>query len=256
MPPPKRPPTGSTTVRVLDEDHDLAVNLEAERLAQARLAAVAPLMEIPRGPWEPPSASLHPTDLGLLILEGLLERDQEVAGRTFTELRGAEDLLRPWDDVADIASVKGRVTWTALEPTRIAWLDGEFATATAPWPELTSALIGRAVRRARLLSFRTAILELKHTDLRILLLLWHLADRWGRVRPDGVHLDLRLTHELLARMVGAHRTTVTLAVRKLTGEGRVERTAGGGWILLGDPPQEVNDLPRPLAHPLGAGRVT
>ena len=243
-------------MRVLDEDRDLAAAVDAERLADARLVAVAPLLEVPRGRWPPPSTAHDPRrDLGLLVLRGLLARDQGVAGRTFTELRGPEDLLRPWDDAADAASVKGRITWTALEPTRIAWLDGDFATAVAKWPEITSSLLGRAVRRARLLSFTTAILELKHVDLRVLLLLWHLADRWGRVRPDGVYLNLPLTHELLARMVGAHRTSVTLAVRQLCEEGRIDRTEDGGWALFGSPPQEISDLARPLAQPLHLGRV-
>lgn len=239
---------GSSTVRVLDVDPDLAAALPADRLAKARLIAVAPLVEVPRGTWQPPNDALDPTrDLGLLVLGGVLTRDQHVAGRTFTELRGPEDLLRPWDDAAEASSVVGRVRWAALEPSRLAWLDGDFATAIAPWPEITAALVGRAVSRARLLSFRTVLLELKHVDLRVLLLLWHLADRWGRVRPEGVRLDLRLTHDLLARMVGAHRTSVTLAVRKLRDQGHLERTKRGGWLLLGDPPRDLSDLGTALA---------
>ena len=105
-----------------------------------------------------------------------------------------------------------------------------------------SPLMSRAVRRARLLSFRLAILELRHVHLRVLLLFWHLADRWGRVRPDGTCLDLRLTHDVIARMVGAHRTSVTLAVHRLTDEGRLKRTSGGAWILVGDPPEDLSDL--------------
>ena len=30
------------------------------------------------------------------------------------------------------------------------------------------------------------------------MLLWYLAERWGRVTPDGVIVPLRLTHETLA----------------------------------------------------------
>jgi CRP/FNR family cyclic AMP-dependent transcriptional regulator len=80
-------------------------------------------------------------------------------------------------------------------------------------------LLARATRRARLLSFRLAILELRHVDLRVLLLLWHLADRWGRVSAEGIRLDLELTHELIGRMIGAHRTSVPLALKQLTDQG-------------------------------------
>ena len=80
-------------------------------------------------------------------------------------------------------------------------------------------------------------------DLRVLLLLWHLADRWGQVSREGTRLNLDLTHELIARMVGAHRTSVTLALRKLAHEGRIART-GRTWVLLGPPPEELRDTAR------------
>lgn len=106
--------------------------------------------------------------------------------------------------------------------------------------------MARATRQARLLSFRLAILELRHIDLRVLLLFWHLADRWGRVRANGVELDLDLTHDLIARMIGAHRTSVTLALRKLSEGGRISRE-GRRLTLIGPPPQELSDIANPVA---------
>jgi hypothetical protein len=233
-----------TTVRVLDEDLELAAAVEHESFRKARLAAVAPLVEVPRGPWTPPTAPHERgRDLGLLVLSGLLLRDLQLAGRSFVELRGPEDLLRPWDDATEIVSVSARISWTVREPTRLAWLDGDFASSVAPWTEITSTLVARATRRARLLSFRLAILELRHVDLRVLLLLWHLADRWGQVSGEGIRLNLELTHDLIARMVGAHRTSVTVALKKLANEGRIARAART-WVLLGPPPKELSDTAR------------
>jgi CRP-like cAMP-binding protein len=243
MPAPHGPRAG-TTVRVLDEDLELAAAVPQESFSEARAAAVAPLVEVQRGGWTPPLAPRDGSrDFGLLILSGLLLREIEVAGRSFVEFRGAEDLLRPWDDASEITSVQARITWTAREHTRLAWLDGEFATSVGAWAEITSVLMARATRRARLLSFRLAILELRHVDLRVLLLLWHLADRWGQVSGEGVRLNLDLTHDLIARMVGAHRTSVTVALQRLVDEGRVAR-AGRKWLLLGDPPHGLNDTAR------------
>jgi CRP/FNR family cyclic AMP-dependent transcriptional regulator len=237
-------PRAGTTVRVLDEDLELAAAVPQQSFSEARVAAVAPLVEVQPGPWTPPSAPRDGArDFGLLILSGLLLREIEVAGRSFVELRGAEDVLRPWDDASEITSVHARIAWTAREPTRLAWLDGEFATSVGAWAEITSVLMARATRRARLLSFRLAILELRHVDLRVLLLLWHLADRWGQVGGEGIRLNLDLTHDLIARMVGAHRTSVTVALQKLADEGRVAR-AGRKWVLLGDAPQELSDTAR------------
>jgi len=200
-------------------------------------------LDVPPGQWDPPTAARHDgADLGLLVLDGLLQRDLHLACRTFSELRGPEDLLRPWDDASEVASVRGHVTWCALERTRLAWLDGDFAAGVAEWPQVSAMLISRALRRARLLSFRLAVTELRHVDLRMLLLLWHLADRWGRVDNHGVRLDLSLTHEQIGHMIGAHRTSVTVAARKLANDGRVRRGEGGTWVLLGDPPQHLSDL--------------
>jgi CRP/FNR family cyclic AMP-dependent transcriptional regulator len=125
-----RPPpdTGTTFVRVLNEDPDLASAIDPSRLLAARLKTVAPLIRLDQGKWEAPTEERDPArDLGLLVLDGLLFRNLEIAGRTFSEVRGPEDLLRPWDDAADLASIRGRITWTIAEPTRLAWLDGEFA---------------------------------------------------------------------------------------------------------------------------------
>ena len=76
-----------------------------------------------------------------------------------------------------------------------------------------------------------AIAQLGRVDLRVLALLWHLADRWGTVTPDGVVLPLRLTHALLGRLVGAQRPTVTLALAQLGGAGDVSRREDGAFVL-------------------------
>jgi len=40
--------------------------------------------------------------------------------------------------------------------------------------------------------------------------------------PDGIRLDLRLTHQELANMVGAVRESVTIALGRLTESGEIE----------------------------------
>jgi hypothetical protein len=72
-------------------------------------------------------------------------------------------------------------------------------------------------------------------DERLLLLLWHMADRWGRVTPHGVSLSLRLTHELLADLIAVQRPSVTLSLQQLERQGRIARDSGK-ILLLGQPP--------------------
>jgi CRP/FNR family cyclic AMP-dependent transcriptional regulator len=86
----------------------------------------------------------------------------------------------------------------------------------------------------------------------LLLLLWHLADRWGRVTPDGVRVALGVTHQTLADLVAARRPSVTTALQQLARQGLLGRD-GDAWLLLGDPPLslygEGDTGPRAAAAP-------
>ena len=79
-------------------------------------------------------------------------------------------------------------------------------------------------------------------DERLQLLLWEIADRYGRVHADGVHIDLPLTHELISQLAGARRPSVSSALSRLVGRGLVERH-GQGWILHGEPPAPSAERP-------------
>jgi CRP-like cAMP-binding protein len=78
---------------------------------------------------------------------------------------------------------------------------------------------------------QAAISQLPRVELRVLALLWQLADRWGRVTPLGVEIDLELTHEALGRLIGAQRPTVSLALADLAEAGAVTRTARRRGLL-------------------------
>jgi CRP/FNR family transcriptional regulator, cyclic AMP receptor protein len=69
----------------------------------------------------------------------------------------------------------------------------------------------------------------------LLTLFWHLAERWGRVTPDGVLLPLTLSHRMLGQLVGARRPTVSTALGALTRAGEVSRALDGTWLLTGSP---------------------
>jgi CRP-like cAMP-binding protein len=83
-----------------------------------------------------------------------------------------------------------------------------------------------------------AIVQQARTHIRIHLMLWHLADRWGYVSPEGTILPLRLTHEVLADLVAARRPTVSSALSHLVRSGLV-RPAAKGWLLLGPRPERL-----------------
>jgi hypothetical protein len=229
-------------MRVLDADPDLGAALSPEVFAVASRHALAEVKEIPPGDWDPSSTydGGHPL-VGLLIIDGLLTRDMSFAGRMSSELMGAGDLLRPWDQDADFDPIPVNVTWSVLEKTNIAVLDRHFAAVIGKWPVLVDAVASRAVKRSRALAFQLAISQVTRVDERLLVLMWHLAERWGRVSPDGVRVPLRLTHEALGRLVGARRPSVTTALSGLAKRGYVERTPTG-WLLHGDPAEQLAAL--------------
>ena len=77
--------------------------------------------------------------------------------------------------------------------------------------------------------------------MRLLLLLWHLAARWGKVEPGGVRLPLPLTHLLLGRLVGAERPSVSHALKRLAAAGLVSGS-DDGWHLHGSIAEHLNAL--------------
>jgi CRP-like cAMP-binding protein len=89
-------------------------------------------------------------------------------------------------------------------------------------------------------------------DRRVLLLLWLLADRWGRVTPRGVTLPLRLTHSTIAHLVCMGRPTVSATLGRLTREGEVRRRPDGTWLLTGSPPDVADAAARAAERTLRA----
>jgi CRP/FNR family cyclic AMP-dependent transcriptional regulator len=144
---------------------------------------------------------------------------------------GPGDLLRPWQRDPEDAVLPCRVEWQVLEPARMANLDGRFARAVGRWPQISSALVGRALRRARWHGVFAAISHTTRVDRRLVLAFWYFAERWGRVRPDGVVVRLPLTHEQLGALVGARRPSVTTALSRLAASGELQPVGRGEWLL-------------------------
>ncbi|MHB8695902.1 MAG: Crp/Fnr family transcriptional regulator [Solirubrobacteraceae bacterium] len=235
-------PTPIETCRLLDEDPDLAEALPNGRRERATEELTAPCIHVAAGRWVPPE--LDPTGIGMVVISGVLLRHVAIDGRVGIELTGETDVIRPWQG-SDSPTLSLSEEWSALMPARLAWLDERCGSVIARYPELTNRLLERAVRRSRHLVTNLAIVHQPRVDTRLWLLLWQLAGRWGKVRPDGVHLPLKLTHAMLADFVAARRPTVTSALSELSRRNLV-RSADEGWLLLGDPPALADDPPSAL----------
>ncbi|HEY2438258.1 MAG TPA: helix-turn-helix domain-containing protein [Solirubrobacteraceae bacterium] len=228
------------TVSIVEADADLADLLDPDQLERAGREARAAVLRLPTGDWDA-AASVTPDShhRGFLITDGLLSRDVHVIGRQCVELLGHGDVLRPWSWDGEGSHVHAEIGWTVLEPTCMAILDQGLVTRISPWPQLGVELFNRATRRAHALAVSLAISYRQRVDDRLLLTLWHLAERWGRVHPDGIVVPLPLSHQRLADLVGAHRPAVTTALGKLTKAGSLTRRENGNWVLHGEPPREL-----------------
>jgi CRP/FNR family cyclic AMP-dependent transcriptional regulator len=227
-------------VPIADLHPELVSGMSDERRRLARERLLAPVERLPAGPWRPVIDDTG--GIGLLIVEGLLIRDVVLGDTVAAEIVGRGDILRPVEHDGTGAPVPFDVEWRVMQPSTLAVLDRPFSVALSQWPEAVEMVVGGAVRRSQSLAVQLAVGHLRRVHTRLLVLLWHMADRWGKVGPEGVHVPLGLSHRALGHLVGAQRPSVTTALRQLTSEGLVSRSADGTWMLHGDPPETLEEL--------------
>ncbi len=224
---------------VLEEDRALCEVVVPGLARQAQRASMAGVVRRRVGSWDAARDSgLARGGFGLLVLDGVLIRRVGVEGRFGAELLSTGDLLRPWQHDGEAGALPFEMAWRIVAPLRLAVLDRSWVMRMAAFPDVAAELTGRALERSRRLATLMAIAQQPRLDQRVWLLFWELADRHGRVHRDGVHLDLRLTHEVISHLVAARRPSVSTALSKLAGRG-ILRREGGGWILTGPPPPEA-----------------
>lgn len=191
-----------------------------------------PSLQLEAGPWDPLTLNADPAPVIIVVVSGLIVRDHALAGTIATELLGPGDLVELGQD--GDAFVAGAMQWTVLEPTRLAVLDARVLSQLGRHPELAARLLQRAGRQIWRGTVHRAIAQLPRVELRLLGLLWHLAERYGRVSAAGVVVPIELRHETLGRLIGARRPTVSLAVKALADDGSVLRRADGAWVVRHD----------------------
>ena len=213
----RRPVTNEISLR----SRQAAVN-------QGRMSAATTCVELDHGPFDADGLVSADQSIGLLILDGLIIV-QLGAGRSRAAcLIGAGDLLRPWD-MTEIA-LNRDVRWCALTHVHARRFPPEPQRGAAD-PRVVQALLSRATRTTRWLLAQALILGDSRVEDRLLMSFSLWAARWGRVTPDGIWVELSLTHELIAQLVGARRPTVTIALRSLETDHLLSRHPRGGWLL-------------------------
>jgi CRP/FNR family transcriptional regulator, cyclic AMP receptor protein len=222
-----------SVARLLAHDADLLAGVDdPERRRAAREAVTAQELRLGVGDRLDAVSIAQQAGLGALVVSGFLAREITIAGRVSADLAGPEDLLcptylEPPDDLFAYT-----VSWVALGPTHLGLLDDEFRERVHAWPEVVCALVERARRPGDRAALGRAIARSSTVEVRLLMSLWHWASSWSSVTADGVRLAVPLSHERLARLIGASRPTVTTAVGRLRRAGYLSQRRDGRWLLL------------------------
>jgi CRP/FNR family transcriptional regulator, cyclic AMP receptor protein len=220
----------SVDAPVLDLDPDLGAGISEEDWEDAREACRGDVVRVPGGRWHSSRIDRGRDDLvGALILHGVLCREVSLRDRCMLELLGPGDVLQP--PVDDGPRLGGGVELTAVSDLLLVVLGQAFIRAAARWPSLVATLQRRLESHRENFAIQALIAHLPRAEERLLLVLCHLAERWGYVSRDGVVLPLALTHELLGQLIAARRSTTTLAVRELKSDGLLRRLEDGSWLL-------------------------
>ena len=191
-------------ISLVDADPELGELLDERDYERARREALARVSRLSPGVWDAAAALERDAHhRGFLIADGLMAREVDVHGPAL--LRAARPRRR--------AAARGRGTPRArtCRPrsagpcsrrrrspcSTTGWSSGSCRGRT-----LGVELFNRGTRRAHHLAVALAISHHQRVDDRLLLTLWHLAERWGRVTPNGIVVPLPLGHQRLADLVG------------------------------------------------------
>jgi CRP/FNR family cyclic AMP-dependent transcriptional regulator len=228
---------GVQRVSVLEIEPALCDGLDPRILPGAARSAAATTWSLSRGRWQSePWMFDRRGSLGLMVIDGLIARQVLIGEMEAVELVGPGDVLRPWAEVDCEMAQQIRESWIVTRRARLALLDRAFAVSVSAWPEIAANISDRIAMRVGWMALCSAIQGIRRVDDRLLAILWSYADRWGRVTPGGVLLELELTHRLLAGVIGARRPSVTTALKALEAGGTLTRRRDRSWLLHGERP--------------------
>ncbi len=165
----------------------------------------------------------EPARLMFLIKAGRVKLSKLCGGSEVTlDIRQAGDLIGLNVLTDDDESYP--VTATCMEDTMLCGLTREgFERLVLQHPTIGLQVIRNLSTRLAGLSERVESMALTSLEERLYVVLLQFARDHGVVRREGVAIRFPLTHEELGFLVGAHRVSVTRAMKSLTQAGKILR---------------------------------
>lgn len=172
-----------------------------------------------------------PRAFDFLIVTGVVLKETSLAQRSGLELLGPGDLLAPALTAARQLESRAVSRYLAHGAVSLAVIEDHVRAVVQRWPQVADVLHDRLGRQTHRASMHLAMLHLPRVQDRIIALFSDLAERFGRMTADAILIDLPLTHDLIGGLVAGRRPTVTLALRQLASDGRLQRLDDGRWKL-------------------------
>jgi CRP-like cAMP-binding protein len=229
---------------LLEIEPDLARYIAREELPDAERVAL-PVVRLARGQVSLGELLTRAGAFAAVIVDGVVLQSLQVWERTGLRLLGPGDVLGL--GATNYSALRSADELRCETPVSLALLGREVLLAAHRWPRLVIALLARVAEQSERVSDQLVICQLPRVEDRALAMMWQLAQTWGYVTSHGTVVPLSLTHETLGGMVGARRSTVTLALGRLAEQGAMFRT-GDEWLLVAKPPasqQQVRVFPAP-----------
>lgn len=220
--------------RLADEDR--------RRLARFQV----PLRTAFDGPFDLEAALRAHRAFALVIAEGMLLRTLGLGEHIGLQMLGPGDVVgRRGTQGSDLLH-RGQLQVRGV--VRYAALDDRVLALAQRYPRLIEGLQMRRDDQEQRLLAQLLICQQPRVEDRVLALMWLLAETWGRVTSSGTALPIRLTHDAIGLLVGARRSTVTLALGALEGRGALLRRPDD-WLILESlqaaaPAEPGRELPR------------
>lgn len=187
---------------------------------------------VPVGPWDPGLVLRdNPDTHAIFVQRGVIDREHLVSGRTVSDLLGPGDMISLSERLIVPPLPHIDVRFTVLERARVLVLDDVAMVTLCRRPDLAADMMALAADHASRMAAIRALSHLPRVEQRVLAFFSVMAERTGRVTPDGLLVPLVLSHEELGRHVGAQRSTVSLALKWLAEEGLLVRVGRGRWLL-------------------------
>jgi CRP/FNR family transcriptional regulator, cyclic AMP receptor protein len=224
---PARTPAGSLLAAL----PEFAALIAPEDRKLAEQALIAPVVHARDEDLADVLASHARSAFDFLMIDGVVLKQTTLAGRSALELLGPGDVLAP--PLTAVRQTESRAVsrYMAHGPAVLAVLDARFRHAVQRWPALGEVLHERLGRQTHRASTHLAMLHLPRIEDRVIALFADLAERFGRMTPNGILIDVRLTHDVIGQLVGGRRPTVTLALQHLAADGLLTRLDDRRWNL-------------------------